>query len=1231
MLERLRTATVHDFRLYKEGTLRRRIARRMAMASMAADDMGTYAELLKDDSKELHHLATDLLINVTSFFRDPGVFDILAKTIIPELVRSHSIDQPLRLWIAGCSTGEETYSLAMLFREEVTAAKREIKLQIFASDVDADAVVIAREGRYPASIEAEVSTERLTRFFSKDDHGYQVLPELRATIVFAVQDVLSDPPFSRLDMVSCRNVLIYLRPEAQRKVISFFHFALREGGVLLLGSAETVADTKGRFEVLSKPARLYRHIARSRPGEVGFLFGAADGARQPARAAQGQSPSRQSALAEGCRRLVLEFYAPAAVLVSRKLEWLYSLGPTERYLRVPRGHPNYDLLAMVSPHLRIKLRAAIQQALIDKTRVVISGGRTNHDGKPAAFGIAVQPAPINGEDLLLICFIDEPAPAARRTKVDAPQGAAHIVELEQQLEGTRSELQAAILSLENSNEEQKAVTEEALSVNEEFQSTNEELLTSKEELQSLNEELTALNSQLQETLERQRTTASDLQNILYSTDVATIFLDLGLHIRFFTPATRALFNIIPTDVGRPLADLNSLAADNALLTDAREVLQTLAPIEREIEARDGLWYIRRILPYRAQNDAVEGVVITFADITERRHTAEALEAARKEAQQASIAKSRFLAAASHDLRQPLQALSLMRGVLARKIRDDKKEEALALVGRLDVTAAAMAGMLNTLLDINQLEAGTVRPQPVTFPINDLLERLRDEFSYNAGAQKLLLHVVPCGLSVCSDPRLLEQMIRNLLSNALKYTRRGKVLLGCRRRGGRLSVEILDTGIGIPEQELHAIFDEYHQLDNGARESARGLGLGLSIVKRLANLLGHPIHVRSKPGRGSVFSINVTLPTSDDAESDGRSCQPEAAAQHPGIRPMGSILVIEDDRDLRELLEVMLREEGHVTLSAPDGVAAVALMTRSAAAPDLILADYNLPHGMDGLVAATTIRERFHRAIPVVILTGDISTETLRRIAGQECVQLNKPVKPTDVMQVIHRLLARPFPMPVAETRMESAPSTATPIIFVVDDDRHVRDGIRGLLEAEGHVVEDFETCEAFLEAYTPGREGCLLVDAWLPGMTGLQLLERLQSGNCGLPAIMITGNSDVHMAVAAMKAGACDFIEKPVGRHELSDSVRRALEQAHDTSKLSAWKASAIDHLASLTPRQSEIMALVLAGHPSKNIAADLDISQRTVENHRAAIMKKTGAKSLPALARLAMAATSQTNREAVV
>jgi two-component system CheB/CheR fusion protein len=1227
IIDLLRTKTAHDFRLYKLGTLQRRIERRMAMASIQTDDMARYLDVLRTDTSELDLLAKDLLINVTSFFRDPKVFDFLAEKIVPDLVRSHSPEHPSRIWIAGCSTGEETYSIAMLFREEISAAKINVKLQVFASDVDPDAVAHAREGLYPETIGADVSPARLARFFTKEDQGYRVTPELRAAVIFTVQDVLADPPFSRLDLVSCRNLLIYLRPEAQARVVSLFHFALREGGVLLLGSAETVGADDGRFEVISKPQRLYRHIGRGRPGEFGFLIGGGEGARGPAPSRLGHMPSRQAALAELCRRLVVETFAPAAVLVNRRYECLYTLGPTDRYLRVAPGHPTHDLLAMARQGMRTRLRSAIQRAGQENARIVVRGSQSFRDGGPASFSIAVQPVLHDGEELMLICFVDDPKGEQRRDRPVTPRDASRVAELEGELEATRVELRGAIRSLEISSEEQTAINEEALSVNEEFQSTNEELLTSKEELQSLNEELTALNSQLQETLERQRTTSNDLQNVLYSTDLATLFLDTGLKIRFFTPATKSLFSIIPSDVGRPLADLNSLAVDGALLTDARAVLKSREPLEREIEARSGAWYVRRVLPYRTQDNGVEGVVITFADVTERRRAANALELAKRQAQLANVAKSRFLATASHDLRQPLQALSLMRSVLERRIKEQKYEEALALVARLDETSAAMSGMLNALLDINQLEAGTVRAELVDFPIGELTGRLGAEFAYHAQARGLALRVVSCGLIIHSDPRLLEQMIRNLLSNALKYTKNGKVLLGCRRHEGMVSIEVLDTGIGIPAEELHTIFEEYHQLDNAARERGHGLGLGLAIVQRLGTVLGHRVRVRSQLGRGSAFAVEAALAPSEGVrqiEHRRRASEEEIAEV---ARRTGEILIIEDDPEEREFLELLLKEEGHHTASAPDGAAALDLVARGALRPDLILADFSLPNGTDGVRAAASLRERLHHQIPVIILTGDISTDTLREIARRDCVQLNKPVKLTELAQVIQRLLPESAPRPRGAHGADVLSISGSPVIFVVDDDLNVRDGIRSVLEADGRIVEDYAACETFLEVYRPGREACLLLDAYLPGMGGLELLRRLGDAGQRLPAIMITGHSDVQMAVEAMRAGAIDFIEKPFGRGELIESVDRALEQSRDAGKLSAWRQAAAERVAALTPRQRQIMELVLAGQPSKNIAADLGVSQRTVENHRASIMKKTNSNSLPALARLALAASTISNQ----
>lgn len=1216
IIDLLRANTAHDFTYYKQGTLERRIERRMAMAAVEPGDGERYLKILQSNKSELELLAKDLLINVTTFFRDPKVFAVLEQKIIPDLIRTHPADQPIRIWIAGCSTGEEAYSLAILFREQMTAATQPGALQIFASDVDIEAVDAARDGLYPVTIEANVSTERLNRYFRKEKQGYRVSPELRAAVVFTVQDLLTDPPFSRLDMVCCRNVLIYLRPEAQAKAISVFHFALNPGGLLLLGSAETVSDTDNRFEVCFKAERLYRRTGRSRSDDIAVAKQSNWSVRAFSTSGPAKNALRQTVLADLCQRLVMDAFAPAAVLINRDHECLYSLGPTDRYLRVPAGQPSYNLLAMVNEAMRSKLRLGIQQAEEKKERVAIAGGLTSHDGR--SFMVSAQPVAWERESLFLVCFIDEPDNERKAAGPIPTADVARVAELERELESTKSELRGAIRNLEISSEEQKAINEEALSVNEEFQSTNEELLTSKEELQSLNEELTALNTQLQETLERQRETSDDLQNILNSTNVATLFLDTELNIRFFTPATKLLFNIIPGDVGRPLADLHSLSADGSLNVDARTVLHTLTPIEREVEALGGVWFSRKILPYHAHDSAVEGVVITFTDITERKRTAKALEDAKQQAEEANVAKSRFLAAASHDLRQPLQTIALLQGLLAKMVVG---EPAQRLVSRLDLTLGAISGMLNTLLDLNQIEAGTVRTEVVTFPINDLLNRLRDEFGIHAQSQGLDLRVVKSSQSVCSDPHLLEQMIRNLLSNALKYTERGKVLLGCRALGDSLHIMVCDTGVGIPAEELQAVFEEYHQVNNPARERIRGLGLGLSIVQRLGKMLGHPVRVRSRPGKGSTFSIEVKIAPGErvvQPPSD-RAVMVNASLIEDGRIP-GSILVVEDDTDVRELLELLLTNEGHRVMTAAEGAAALALIERGAIRPNLVIADYNLPNGMDGLEVVRRLRNKVQCDVPAVILTGDITTATMRRVAGRNCIQLNKPMNPKELTQVIDRLLPEKKagrPVPAAQPPA----AAATPAIIIVDDDDDLRAMMRATFEAEGRTVEDYATCEEFLLAYRPGSEGCLLIDAYLPGMSGLELLHRLHSERHRLPSIMITGNSDVAMAVGAMKAGASDFLEKPVSSKDLIASVDRALVLSKDANHLSAWKAAAVRRLEKLTPQQRRVMDMVLAGNPSKNIAADLGISQRTVENHRAAIMAKTGVKSLPALARLALAA----------
>ena len=716
---------------------------------------------------------------------------------------------------------------------------------------------------------------------------------------------------------------------------------------------------------------------------------------------------------------------------------------------------------------------------------------------------------------------------------------------------------------------------------------------------------------------RRHLTAADLQKLLYSTDVAKVLLDIDLTIRFFTPAAKLIFNITPGDIGRSFRELDSPASCGMLMEDARKVLRTTETIEREIEARSGAWYLCRILPYRYEGKKIEGIVITFADISHQMESAAALEGARVLADSANAAKSRFLAAASHDLRQPLQTLVLLQELLAKVVVGEKAKK---LVNRLDHTLGGMAGMLNALLDINQIEAGTVRAKLQTFRIDAVLDRVAAELGYQAEAQRIAMRVLPCAISVCSDPRLLEQMIRNLVSNALKYTKQGRVLIGCRRRGETLIIEIWDTGAGIPENQLQDIFEEYHQLDNVARDRSLGLGLGLSIVRSLGVLLDHPVTVRSQVGKGSVFSIQVRQ-SPGGAQVLALEKAYRFGKKHHNVTEPRTILIVEDDSEVRDLLQLGLSEEGHTIVTANDGVEALEIFERGGLQPALVISDFNLPNGMDGLAVASELRARLHRSVPVIILTGDISTKTLREIFVQKCEHLNKPASLNELIAAIERFVpVAAFPHDVPAALVSAAPATES-VIYVVDDDRDLRQAVRDMLEDAGHLVEDYQDGESFLNAYRPGCNSLLLIDANLPGICGLDLLKRLKSAGHSVPAIMITGQSDVPMAVDAMKAGAADFLEKPIHGVELLASVRRTLESFHDSGKLTEWCKDAADHLACLTGRQREIMEMVLAGQPSKNIAADLGISQRTVENHRASIMKKAGVRSLPALARLALAA----------
>jgi len=749
---------------------------------------------------------------------------------------------------------------------------------------------------------------------------------------------------------------------------------------------------------------------------------------------------------------------------------------------------------------------------------------------------------------------------------------------------------------------------------EEYQATNEELVTSKEELQSLNEESSVLNSQLQETLEQQRRNSSDLQNVLISIDVATIFLDIGLNIRFFTPAARSIFNIIDGDIGRPLSDLSPLSADAELQDDSRYVLESKETRQREVRVVGDKWFNRRILPYIHDDGQADGVVITYTDISDQKRTADALDIARQAAEISNASKSEFLNAASHDLRQPLQTLLLLHGLLEPAVKDKKLK---TLITECKTALASVVSLLDSVLDINRIDAGAIPIQKTAFRLDRIFERLSEEFRYQAQSKELELRVVPSSQLILSDPDLLEQILRNLLANALKFTNKGKVLLGCRRCNDALQIQIWDTGVGIDEDEIKTIFEEYRQIDSGSAGASRGLGLGLSIVERLTNLLGHQIAVVSHPDRGTVFSLTIDL-AGEDATL--HAALPYETGPVADVRvPAASfdILVIEDEPSVLQLLELSLKGAGHAVKTARNLASVDRIFASALAPPDIIIADYSFTHHTSGLQQAIKFRNKFGHSIPIIILTGDISANTIRLINQEDCFYLHKPIAPRELHLTIQSLAGQIAPW---QQGAQLPPYQDTEVVSIIEDDAVLGEGLQKTLTEDGRAIKLFNSAEKFLEDYTLGGTQCLIMDAYLPGMNGIELLHHLNETGKALPTIVITGLSDTQIAVDAMKAGAINFIEKPINLDELNESIKQGLQKSGDKAQRDKYLADVATRYASLTPRQVEVMNLVLAGHPSKNIAADLGISQRTVENHRAAIMAKTNSRSLPALARFAWA-----------
>lgn len=616
----LRSHTGNDFSQYKKNTVYRRIERRMSVHKI--DGINSYVRLLQDNPKEVHILFKELMIGVTNFFRDPAVWEKLKETILPSKIDKNQAATTIRAWIPGCSTGEEAYSLAIVFKEVMEQINPHggLTLQVFATDLENDAIETARKGVFPLNIEADVTPKRLSRFFTKIDDGYRINTEIRETIVFAQHNIIMHPPFTNIDFISCRNLLIYLEPELQKKLLGLFYYSLNPEGVLLLGNSETLGSQSHLFKTENSSLKIYTR-GNTNLDPVLFDF--------PSSFSRAKLTNYENKVAEKpimniqtlADQLLLHQFSPASVLVNENGDILYISGRTGKYLEPAVGKANLNVFAMLRPGFQSDFAIAFRKVISKKQTEVLHNVKIGTNGGTIIVNVAInwisKPEALFGK--ILIVFTDvakivENNTTSKRGKQTL--ASAREKELEEELQHAHEEVQNISEEMQTSQEELKSANEELQSTNEELQSTNEELTTSKEEMQSLNEELQTVNAELQSKVDDYSRINNDMKNLLNSTDIATLFLDKELNIRRFTDQAAKIFKLIKSDIGRPFTDQVSQLIYPELKEDAVEVLRTLIFIEKQIPTKDGKWFSTRIMPYRTFDDRIDGLVITFIDISE---------------------------------------------------------------------------------------------------------------------------------------------------------------------------------------------------------------------------------------------------------------------------------------------------------------------------------------------------------------------------------------------------------------------------------------------------------------------------------------------------------------------------------------------------------------------------------------------------------------------------------------
>ncbi len=623
----IRSATGHDLSHYKQTTIRRRIERRMAISQI--NKISDFVKYLQQTPLEVDILFKDMLIGVTNFFRDPEAFKILKEQVLPGLLKNKDPDSLIRIWSVGCSTGEEAYSLAILFSEVLDMVKKHFNIQIFASDIDVQAIDFARLGSYPDSIAADVSQKRLHQYFIKEGNCYKVKKKIRDRVVFALQNVIKDPPFSKIDFVSCRNLLIYMDSKLQKKVLPLCHYTLNRDGILFLGTSESIGEFTDLFHPIDRKWKIFQRKyafverAMDHPG-LPFYHGPRLVENDEKKVAV------EMDIQHVAKKVILENFALPGVLINEQYEIIHFMGKTDKYLETPVGKASFNILSMAREGLRFKLNTALHNAVRQKRKTTYDSLRIEYNGEFRTVDLTVMPlTEFAGTPGYFLVMFDDNAfpdrPAKKRGKKAATDSSDPVVaSLERELESAKEDLQTTIEEMQTANEELKSTNEELQSTNEELQSTNEELETSKEELQSTNEELITVNTELHNKVDELSQANNDINNLLASTQIGTIFLDTDLKIKRFTPAATDIFNLIQADLDRPISDITSKIKYEQLKEDSQEVLDTLMVKESEVQDKNNNWFTIRISPYRTIENIIDGVVITFVNITKIKRAEEAL-------------------------------------------------------------------------------------------------------------------------------------------------------------------------------------------------------------------------------------------------------------------------------------------------------------------------------------------------------------------------------------------------------------------------------------------------------------------------------------------------------------------------------------------------------------------------------------------------------------------------------